>query len=224
MKLRVLSLALVLLLAPAAFADFSVDLTFEFSSGTPPAGAPPWVTATFTSLVGGGMELTIDTSGLTGTEFLSNFFFNFDSTQNSALFAPVPTTDGSHDDWSKVSAGNDQWKADGSPGMFDFQIDFPTGPPSARFVDNETFVVRVGVGNPAINADDFLFGTSSGYYAAAHVQGIGAKGTDSGWVAGNTFSTPQGGVIPEPGSIALLGTVMAGALLYMRRRSTAHRG
>jgi hypothetical protein len=221
-KLRVLGLALILMLAPAAFADFSVDLTFEFSGAQSPAGPAPWVTATFASLVGGGMELTIDSSGLTGTEFIDSFFFNFDPTLTASSFVPVATTLGSHDDVKGITAKNDDQKADGSPGRFDFLIEFPTSSGS-RFVDNETFVARVGVGNPAINADDFLFATSVGYYAAAHIQSIGTSGAGSGWIAGNTFNTPQG-VVPEPGSIVLLSTVMLGLGLIMRKRSAARRG
>jgi len=48
----------------------------EFSGGTPPAGATlPWLTATFTQ-VASGVLLTMSTSGLVGTEFVTWWGFN----------------------------------------------------------------------------------------------------------------------------------------------------
>jgi hypothetical protein len=216
-KLTVIGLVLLLLLAPAAFADFSVELGFEFTGGASPVGPAPWVTANFVSLVGGGMQLTIDTSGLTPSEFLSEFLFNFNTALEASSFVPVATTLGTHDDVKSIAAKNDK-QSSGGGHKFDYEIKFPTAKGS-RFEADETFVLRVGEGIAGITAETFQFATTAGFYAAAHIQGIGAR-EDSGWIGSSTVSSP----IPEPGSILLVSTILASVGVLMRRRSAARRG
>jgi hypothetical protein len=224
MKVSMAAFLCILLVAPAAFADFSVELNTEFSGATPPAGTPPWITANFASLVGGGMELTIDASGLTGSEFVREFYFNLDPAFIAAFLLPLPTGTGTHQELLSIVAGNDVYQANGTGGDFDFLVQFPTAPSSDRFVDGETFILRVGVGNPAITAESFRFqSVGTVFYAAAQIESIGPTGADSGWIAGSTFNTPQT-VVPEPGSIILLGTVMGGVFLHLRKRSVARKG
>ena len=54
----------------AASADVVINLNFEFSGATPPAGAAPWVTITFAQN-GTGVDMTIQ-NNLTSVEFNSN--------------------------------------------------------------------------------------------------------------------------------------------------------
>ena len=93
----------------------------------------------------------------------------------------------------------------------DIQFAFDTAPPGDRFTTGETVVVTIsGVG---ITAEDFdvLSAPAGGhgpYPTAAHVQGIGASASGSGWVT-----------VPEPSGAILfgVGTLLAGAAI--RRRS-----
>src|SRR5690349_18274562 len=51
----------------------------EFSSGTPPAGAAPWITATIQNVTPGTVQLTIANNGLIGSEFVSGFYINLNT-------------------------------------------------------------------------------------------------------------------------------------------------
>jgi hypothetical protein len=207
LKLRVLGV--LLLLASGAFADVIVNLDYEFSGGADPAGTPPWVTLTFEDIAG-GVRLTIANVGLTGTEFNSEVSWNLDPAKNAASFVPTSTTGGTHT-VGTVSRGTDAFKADGD-GFFDYKLDLPTGPPSARFVAGETFVIEWS----GLTSADFNFPSvngpvdKNGFIAAAHIQSIGPNG-ESGWIG-------NGPTVPEPSSIMLLGTVLLGSVAILRRK------
>ncbi len=92
--LLVLVGALAFLLSPAEAAILAIDLEVEFSGATPPAGATPWATATFDDS-GAGVRLTMATTNLVGTEFVSEWLFNFDPTLDLSklVFTAVDTSD-----------------------------------------------------------------------------------------------------------------------------------
>src|SRR6267378_5419775 len=54
----------------------------EFSSGTPPAGPAPWVTATIQTATPGTVLLTVANNGLIGSEFVSGFYLNLNTNFN----------------------------------------------------------------------------------------------------------------------------------------------
>lgn len=208
--------ASIALLAVPASADLVFGLDTEFSGATPPAGSTPWVTATFADIAG-GVQLTIAALNLVGSEFVSEFYFNFNPALNAASFLPSPTDTGTQTAWNSIGSGNDAFKADGD-GFFDFVIDFPP-PPGAfpdKFTAGETFSLNIlGAG---LTTADFNFASvngpvgKTGFYAAAHIQGIGADGEDSGWIG--TGPTP----VPEPSSLLLLGTGI-GMVAFAFRKS-----
>src|SRR5688500_8097342 len=73
-------LAAAFLAAPSHAAVVTYNLDVEFSGATAPSGPAPWATASFDDSYGGPntVRLTMTTGGLTGSEFLSGWYFNLD--------------------------------------------------------------------------------------------------------------------------------------------------
>ena len=200
---------------PASAGTLTFQLDYVFSGTTTPAGPAPWVQAAFEDVVG-GVQLTITATNLTGSEFISDFYFNFNPILNAASYLPSPTG-GTQIGWNSITAGNNCCKADGD-GYFDFNIDFPPPPGNGDlFKGGETFVVRIP---GALTTADFNYVSvngpkgATGFYAAAHVQGIATEhGTTSVWIA------PSPSQVPEPGTLLLLGAGLTGLASVRRRRS-----
>lgn len=180
------------------------DYVFEFSGATAPAGSAPWLTATFDDGgTSGSVVLTLSASGLTGTEFVSAWYFNVDPFANLTSITQTST-----DPLATISIGEDGFKADGD-GLFDFKIDFAAN----AFTSGDTAVFAIlgtGLLAGAFSAVSALMGgpESGGLLAAAHVQSIGIDGEDSGWVA----------AIPIPAALPLFLAALAGLGLVARRR------
>jgi hypothetical protein len=112
-------LTLGLMPAPANALSVTFNLDREFSGGDDPAGGTPWVTAKFDDIAG-GVQMTIDTLGLVGSEFLTQFYFNIDP-----FLTPTNTNYVSGVTASAFDYGLNAFKADGD-GDFDALFDYPT--------------------------------------------------------------------------------------------------
>jgi hypothetical protein len=212
-NLRFPSLAL-LLMATTAFEATGAVVTFqasyEFSGGTAPTGAPPWLTASFDDHgATGSVTMTLTATNLTGNEFVSGWYLNLSPALNPGdLVFSSPTKIGSFTD-PTVGLGADLFKADGD-GSYDILLSFLTSDGlSSRFSagDSVSYVIT-GISSLTASSFDCLGVEESGagygpFPMAAHVQGIGPDSA-SGWVT-----------VPEPACICLL---LLGGLAAMRRR------
>ncbi len=179
----------------AQAATVTFDLNVEFSGADEPVGTAPWLTATFDDMgTPGTVRLTMDSSGLTASEFVDEWLFNSDVAIDSFTYVSGQAAD------STYSA--DAYKADGA-GFFDLKFDFPASN-SDRFGANETSIYDLA--GTGITADTFntLSTTSSKgqFGSAAHIQGIGDGANGSGWI-GNAPA------VPVPNSMLLFGTGLA---------------
>ena len=195
----------------------------EFSVNTAPVNTPPWMTATFESVNSNTVRLTMSADNLSGEEFISKWFFNFDGNASSLGFAYVsgPAS-------SNIYQGeSNNTKADGD-GYYDIGFYFPTSSGS-RFDAGKTVVYDITY-TSAITASSFnVFSAPGGgngsYLTAAHVQSIAPdsnnlcgnginvndspnNGSCSGWVGTST-------VVPEPVSSTLF--IVGAVTLGFRR-------
>ena len=209
----------------ASYAALTFNLDTEFSGGANPAGSPPWVTGTFSQVDGDTVSLTINATGLSASEFITEFDFNFvpGPALNTLTFTDFSKT-GTFDD-PTINAGGvggllNQYKADGD-GNYDLQFIFASGgmnPASHRFGDNEIFSLNIngtGILESGFNSGS-VGGDKGSFFMAAHVQGIALTTCnddsglcDSGWI---------GAPIPEPEIYAMIGIGLALMGFVARRR------
>ena len=200
--------------AQAGSITFLMD--YEFSGGTPPEGTPPWLAATFDDDgTAGSVVMTLTTTNLPGTEFVREWYFNLDPTLDPTDLAfSAPTKTGTFAD-PTVSTGTDAFKADGD-GNYDILVAFDNAPPANRFTAGDAVEYTItGIGSLTAASFNFLSAPAGGhgpYLTAAHVQGIGEDGEDSGWVT-----------TPEPATVALVAGGLAWIALLKKRRPRARK-
>jgi hypothetical protein len=212
MKRIAIATGVVFLAAGAARADLVFTLDNAYT-GSSPAGTAPWLTATFAQTGVDSVRLTLQ-SNLTGSEFISRLLFNVEPGQavsgvfNSGLSSGMFGAPG-------ISFGDNSFVA-GAGARYDAQVNFIVGPPAQRFGEGDVAVFDLtGLGLTESSFD--FFGEPAGnglaFKMAAHVQGIGPGGQDSGWIGGE--------IIPLPPAVwtglACLGGVIG--MTWLKRRS-----
>lgn len=205
---------LLCLSVPANATSISFGYNMEFSGATAPVGASPWLTATFDDEnTPGTVKLTFAATNLTGSEFVSGAYFNVNTSYDPAttLSFGAPSKTGTFTD-PTISLSTDAFKADGD-GNYDVLLNFAMGGgASGRFGAGEAVEYLItGIGSAAgtLVATDFEYlsapaGGHGPFFVAAHVQGIGESGSQSGWVT-----------TPEPASWLL---ALGCAAIFGRRR------
>jgi hypothetical protein len=211
-KYCVLLMAGFLGVSTAQAAIVSFDYNIEFSGATPPAGATPWLRATFDDGGGSGsVTLKFESVNLVLTEFVRFSYFNLDPALNpNDLIFSAPVKTGTFTD-PTISTGVNAFQADGD-GLYDIELTFANAPPADRFgVGDAVEYTITGIASLTANSFDFFSAPAGGngpFPVAAHVQGIGSSGANSGWVTH----------VPEPASLGLL---FLGLPLALARRRTS---
>lgn len=186
-------------------------LNTEYSGGTAPSGATPWITANFIDVGTNQVQLSMTAGNLTGAENIKEWYFNFnDSLDLGSL--NISAVDTSAVSSVVVTKSKNDLKADGD-GKYDFMLAFSTE--GDRFTSGETVIYSLSTLSGTMDATSFNFlsspaGGRGPFYSAAHVQNTGSEGTGSGWIANETST-----VVPEPVSSTLF--IIGGAALGLKR-------
>ena len=214
---RLVAAAGLLATASVASADFlAIELSFEYTGAFPPAGSPPWLRAEFSSSAAGEVDVKLISLLAGDMEKITTWLFNLDPAMDPTAL-DISHVGGQAPD--AVLTGTDAHRAAGD-GFFDIFFDFPNS--GDTFGKGETSEYKI-TSTDAITASSFGYlsvggpGGKPGFMSAAHVQGIGPTGANSGWIA----SGGEPPVIPLPAPVALGGfglALAAGVRTVARRR------
>lgn len=211
--------ALIATGARAASVSFLFDQTF---SGQAPAGAAPWLAASFTDTGPGTVRMSLEARTLSGAENIVGAYFNLDPTLNPLDLAFAFIAQSTAPQASSIDRGVNCCKADGD-GKYDFRLSFPTG---SGFDPGETLYYSLFYsGAGSFGAQSFAFksapaGGHGPFYAAAHVQDTtGAGSGGSGWISPQGYALQDISPVPLPGALGLLLLGLASLGGFARRRA-----
>lgn len=209
----------------------SVYITYEgvYTSGSvaPASTVTPWLTALFEDKPNGDVLLTLSAPNLSGTEFVSEWFFNFTSEKSVDNLVFTALSDGSSNFVSpQIYKGKkliDYTDASGFSGQGignnGFKIDIPfatSNKDGARFTDDHYSRILIsGLNGMDVLAEDFnvpVFKDEVLFISVAHVQAINGG---SAWLRGDDPPPPV--ATPEPGTLILMGVGALGAAFARRR-------
>ena len=175
----------VILMTCISFAfSLTVPLNFEFSGGMAPKGTAPWLTATFENVSANTVRLTMSTANLVVSEFVGEWYFNFNPSLNPSNLTFVYKSGVSA---ATISKGANAFKADGD-GYFDFKFAFTANTFTKVLTSVYEITYTSAITDASFNyksSPDPMFASTGSYTSAAHIQGIGTGATGSGWIGEN---------------------------------------
>jgi hypothetical protein len=211
---RYLSLipCLLLLAVQVSSGAVATSFTYQFTNvfvGTAPASdRAPWIDAVFQDISPGVVHLTISNLNLTGTENVSEFFFNLAPNLNPAKlnfsFGPE------NGEKPFVNTGVNRFKGNGS-GKYDFIFYFDNSDgKNQEFGAGDTLSCDIS-GISTLTASDFAYLSQSprrttAFYAAALIEDLGNSDL-TGWISASTITPAT--AAPEPGSPLLCSLVLS---------------
>lgn len=204
----------------------AVSFVYQFSNlmdGSTPQGSAPWVTASFSDVSAGVVQLQIAAGGLTGNESLNSLFLNLNSADSPAKLAFTRVGGSTGFAAPSISKGENKFKADGE-GKFDIQFSFSQK--AAKVFDADDYVTYNITSTSSaftLSAMDFealsaAAGGSGSFLGAAEISGIPTdcpNTTTTAWVSPCSATILP---IPEPSTSSLLagGVVVWAAAWWMR--------
>src|SRR6185312_6073374 len=230
MKLNLQSiLGIAAMCAAGVFSSAASPVNYDFtqvSSGTTPAGTPPWAQASFTDvgMPADAVQLTLSAGNLAGSTYLSCWYFNIDSLLDpTALNFTAAGSTGAFTG-PTISTGANAFKA-GPDGKFDILFTFnSTGDDSTRFTSGDSMTFTIS-GISGLTVQDFnqlstTAGGVSAYTSAAHIE----SGESAAWVNPTTTQIQNNGddgpqrTVPDASTtITLLGASLAGVEVLRRK-------
>jgi hypothetical protein len=198
----------------------AVTITYNFEEtleGVPPSGPTPWLTAVVSDSGAGGVQISLSAPGLTGNEYVNQWFFNLNPAMDPTKLVFTETASTGAFTLPTVATGADAFKP-AYDGKYDILFGFSgSGDNSAKFTGGDSITFSI-TGIAGLSANDFLFENTpaaghGALYAAAYIQTVG----EAVIIDRVDSSVPDGGSTVILLGLSLLGIEVSRRKLVLRR-------